>query len=81
MAATYRFHVHKELPAWRLVIRDDLGFPKDTAPDAWTFTRAREEADVNADVRDAIAARGYCLFKMGAALADLAADLRAGKSE
>jgi hypothetical protein len=70
----YRFHVHARRPSWRLVTRDDLAFPAEAMPQDWTFTRAREEADVNADVRGEIAQRGYCLFKIGATFADLAAE-------
>jgi hypothetical protein len=50
----YRFHVHRILPGWRLVIGDG-GFPAATSEDQWTFTRAREAADTNPDVRDAVA--------------------------
>ena len=70
----YRFHVHARRPAWRLVLRAGDSFPGETTSADWTFTRARGEADVNADVRDEIARRGYCLFKIGAAFADLAAE-------
>ena len=74
----YRFHVHRTLPDWRLVIGDG-GFPAATSADQWTFTRAREAADANADIRGAVARDGYCLFRIGARFADLEADLaRAG---
>ena len=55
---------------------DDLGFPKETASAAWTFTRERDESDVNTDVRDEIAARDYCLCKIGADFADLDAEMQ-----
>lgn len=71
----YRFHVHRTLPAWRLVIRDGAGFPAATSADQWTFTRVRPADDTNADVREAVAAEGYCLFKIGARFSDLDADL------
>lgn len=71
----YRFHVHRTLPAWRLVIGDASGFPAATSEDQWTFTRARGAADTNPDVRDVVAQEGYCLFKIGARFADLDAEL------
>jgi hypothetical protein len=75
----YRFHVHRILPDWRLVIGDG-GIPAATSEDQWTFTRAREAADTTPDVRDAVAREGYCLFRIGARFSDLDADLaRAGR--
>ena len=71
----YRFHVHRILPAWRLVIGEASGFPPGTAEDQWTFTRSRSAADTNPDVRDAVARDGYCLFKIGARFSDLDAEL------
>jgi hypothetical protein len=71
----YRFHVHRTLPAWRLVTGEASGFPTATSADQWTFTRARGAADTNPDVRDAVAREGYCLFKIGARFADLEAEL------
>lgn len=71
----YRFHVHRMLPAWRLAIRDGAGFPAATTAEQWTFTRARPADDTNADVRDAVEAEGFCLFKIGARFSDLDADL------
>jgi hypothetical protein len=76
----YRFHIHRTLPAWRLVIRDDGGFPAATSADQWTLTRARAAADTNSDVRDAVEAEGYCLFKIGARFADLDADMERHRS-
>ena len=55
--------------------RDGAGFPAATSADQWTFSRARSAEDTNADVRDAVEAEGYCLFKIGARFSDLEADL------
>lgn len=71
----YRFLVHRTLPAWRLVIRDGDGFPVATSAEHWTLTRVRPADDTNADVRDAVEAEGFCLFKIGARFSDLDADL------
>jgi hypothetical protein len=70
----YRFHVHRTLPDWRLVIGDGR-FPAATSEDQWTFTRARAAADTNPDVQDAVARDGYCLFRISARFSDLDADL------
>ncbi len=47
----YLFHVHRDIPAWRLVCRDDRAFPDGTTEAEWRFTRARDAADTNPDVR------------------------------
>ena len=60
----YRFHVHKTLPEWRLVIRGDA-FPTDTEPSQWDFTRERSGNDTNPDVRLLADSQGWCLFKIG----------------
>ncbi len=61
----YRFFVHREQTAYRLVLRDDGSFSEGTSESDWRPTRVRDEHDVNADVRDEIAASGYCLFAIG----------------
>jgi hypothetical protein len=71
----YRFHVHRTLPAWRLVIGEPGGFPAATSPTQWTFTRTRTAADTNPDVREAVTREGFCLFKIGARFSDLEAEL------
>jgi hypothetical protein len=70
----YLFYVHREIASWRMVCRDDRGFPKDTTEDEWQFTRARDAADTNPDVRNEVDAQGYSLFKLGGSFADIAAD-------
>jgi hypothetical protein len=40
------------------------------------YTRAREEADTNPDVRDKVRRQGFSLFSIGAAFDDLDRDLR-----
>ncbi len=67
-AARYRFFVHREQAPYRLVLRDGDCFPEGTAESEWRLTRIREEDDVNSDVRDEVAAKGYCLFAIGLAL-------------
>lgn len=71
----YLFHVHRLAPAWRLVLREGAAAPGAYAPADWTFTRAREAADTNPDVRELCDRDGYCLFKIGGEFAELAADL------
>lgn len=62
---SYRFFVHREQPAYRLVLRDDGKFPDGTSESQWQLTRMRDAGDVNADVRDEIEAKGYCMFAIG----------------
>jgi hypothetical protein len=62
---SYRFHVHRAKPAYRLVTADGAGFPDGTDPDDWRFTRLRERADTNPDVARLVDETGYCLFKIG----------------
>lgn len=68
------FHIHKTVPLWRLVIRNDLGFPTETTVEEWRFTRARTQDDTNVEVVEMIAADGYCLFKVGGSFTDLNRD-------
>jgi hypothetical protein len=67
---SYRFHVHRAKPAYRLVTADmatgdGAGFPAGTDPADWRFTRVRERADTNPDVARLVDETGYCLFKIG----------------
>ena len=62
---SYRFHVHRAKPAYRLVTADGAEFPTDANPDDWRFTRVRERADTNLDVARLIDQTGWCLFKIG----------------
>jgi hypothetical protein len=71
----YLFHVHARAPGWRLVLRKDAPRPDGYAPDDWTFTRERTGEDTNPDVKRLCDEAGYCLFKIGATFADLAADV------
>ncbi len=61
----YRFFVHREQTAYRLVLRDDGSFPEAPPNRIGGLTRVRDEHEVNADVRDEIAASGYCPFAIG----------------
>lgn len=62
---SYRFHVHRTKPAYRLVTADVAGFPDGTDPDDWRFTLSRERADTALDVARLVDETGYCLFKIG----------------
>lgn len=62
---SYRFHVHRAKPAYRLVTADGTGFPEGANPDDWRFTLARESADTAPDVARLVDEAGYCLFKIG----------------
>lgn len=70
----YLFHVHKTVPLWRLVIRNDLGFPSGANAQEWRFTRSRAEDDTNVEVCEMIEADGYCLFKVGGTFDDVDRD-------
>lgn len=69
---SYRFHVHRALPAFRLVTADGAGFPIGTAEADWRFTRVRERADTNPDVARLVDETGYCLFKIGMSFDEIA---------
>lgn len=62
---SYRFHVHRAKPAYRLVTADGAGLPAKADPDDWRFTRVRDRADTNPDVARLVDETGYCLFKIG----------------
>ena len=67
---SYRFHVHRAKPVYRLVTADmgtgdGAAFPAGTDPEDWRFTRVRERADTNPDVARLVDETGYCLFKIG----------------
>ena len=62
---SFRFHVHRTKPAYRLVTADGAGFPEDANPDDWRFTLARQRADTAPDVARLVDETGYCLFKIG----------------
>jgi hypothetical protein len=67
----YKFFVHVRHPAYRLVTKADAPFPAGASEPEWRFTRAREAADVNAEVRDAVDRTGYSLFKIGLSFSDI----------
>ena len=68
----YLFQNHAHLPSWRIVVRDDRTLAEATALGPWTPSIAREAADVNPDVRQLVDDWGYCLFRVGRTLAELA---------
>ena len=69
---SFRFHVHRTLPAYRLVTADGAGFPDEADPGDWRFTRLRERADTNPDVARFVDETGYCLFKIGMGFDEIA---------
>jgi hypothetical protein len=71
----YLFHVHRAVPSWRLVIRDDTGMPAETSADQWRFTRSRSAEDTNPDVVREVDERGWSLFRLGGDFSDVAADV------
>jgi len=62
---SYRFHVHRTQPAFRLVTLRDADFPAEARVEDWRFTVERERADTNPDVARLVDETGYCLFKIG----------------
>jgi hypothetical protein len=60
-----RFFVHRVQSPYRLALRDGSAFPDGTRESEWQLTRIRDASDVNADVREAVAANGYRLFAIG----------------
>ncbi len=62
---SYRFHVHREKPAYRLVIAEGAGFPAQAVEADWRFTLSRTRADTAPDVARLVDETGYCLFKIG----------------
>jgi hypothetical protein len=73
---SYRFHVHRAKPAYRLVTADmgtgdGAEFPDAADPKEWRFTRVRERDDTNPDVARLVDETGYCLFKIGMAFDEI----------
>jgi hypothetical protein len=62
---SYRFHVHRTQPAFRLVTALGADFPAEARLKDWRFTVERERADTNPDVAGLVDQTGYCLFKIG----------------
>jgi hypothetical protein len=63
--------VHVRHSAYRLVVKADAPFPSGTREQEWRFTRSRDAADVNAEVREAIDRDGYSLFRIGLSLSEI----------
>lgn len=74
-APVYLFHVHRDVPAWRLVVGAQEPFPQDAVAEDWLFTRARTAADTNPDVLRLVEENGFCLFKIGGTFDDITAAL------
>ena len=62
---SYRFHVHRANPAYRLVIAEGAAFPTQANEADWRFTLLRERADTAPDVARLVDETGFCLFKIG----------------
>ena len=69
---SYRFHVHRIKPAYRLVTADGAEFPDGAVEADWRFTRVRERTDTNPDVARLVDETGYCLFKIGMSFDEIA---------
>ena len=74
LVSAYAFFVHVRHPAYRLVLKADAPFPPATSEAEWTRTRVREDADVNAEVREAVDRDGYSLFRIGLNLSEIPKD-------
>lgn len=62
---SYRFHLHRTKPAFRLVTADGAGLPDGAVEADWRFTRVRERSDTHPDVARLVDETGFCLFKIG----------------
>lgn len=62
---SYRFHVHRTKPAYRLVTAEDAAFPPQARDEDWRFTLSRAREDTAPDVARRVDETGYCLFKIG----------------
>jgi hypothetical protein len=68
---SYRFHVHRTQPAFRLVTAPGADFPAEARIEDWRFTRVRDRANTNPDVARLVDETGYCLFKIGMSFAEI----------
>lgn len=75
----FGFYVHRRVPAWRLVLPVGAPPPSQMIAEDWTFSREREAADTNPDVRALCDTDGYCLFKIGGRFEEVARD--AGRTD
>lgn len=71
---SYRFHVHRQKPAYRLVTAEGAAFPAEGREADWRFTLARERQDTAPDVARLVDETGYCLFKIGLTLEEIDRD-------
>lgn len=69
---SYRFHVHRTKPTYRLVIAEGAPFPAEANEADWRFTRVRERGDTNPDVAKLVDETGYCLFRIGLSFDEIA---------
>lgn len=68
---SYRFHVHRTKPAYRLVTAEGAAFPSQATEADWRFTLVRERADTAPDVARLVDDTGHCLFKIGLSFDEL----------
>ena len=68
---SYRFHVHRSRPDYRLVTAEGAPFPAEGREDDWRFTRVRARADTNPDVAKLVDETGYCLFRIGLTFSEM----------
>lgn len=69
---SYRFHVHRANPVYRLVTAEGAAFPAEADEADWRFTLARARADTAPDVARLVDETGYCLFRIGLSFDDIA---------
>lgn len=69
---SFRFHVHRTKPAYRLVTAEGAGFPQEARAADWRFTLSRKRADTAPDVARLVDETGYCLFKIGLSFDEMA---------
>lgn len=68
---SFRFHVHRTKPAYRLVTAEGAAFPEEARESDWLFTLTRDRSDTAPDVARLVDETGYCLFKIGLTLGEM----------
>ena len=68
---SYRFHVHRTRPDYRLVTADGAPFPSMGEEADWRLTIVRKRADTNPDVARLVDETGHCLFRIGLRLEEM----------
>jgi len=74
--AEYHFYVHRTLKAWRMAFCSRERVAPLTQVAHWRFSRSRTGENTAPSVRNEVAQRGYCLFKIGDSIEQLGTMLR-----